>query len=51
MQCLLTALYETLSLQNLGDNSVCWFPSSSLGTRSGSSSFPEFIPTLEFGNA
>jgi hypothetical protein len=29
----------------------CWFPSSSLGTRAGSSSFPGFIPTLESGNA
>jgi len=28
-----------------------WFPSSGLGTRSGSSSFPELIPTLELGSA
>ncbi len=28
-----------------------WFPSSGLGTRSGSSSFPELIRTLQLGNA
>ncbi len=44
----------TLSLQISRDNSVqavYWFPSSSLGTRLGSSSFPEPIPPLEFGIA